>query len=171
MFEINGCFIDTYLVLENLIFFLVATLFFGMVGWRWRNGRPFSIPQPLPQWFSVWLYIVLAVGVILPILALILNGGDVNVQRTFIPYFVMLALQIVSESISVRRFQSCVFIMIPCVYLPDRIWQLYTGWTLLTHAESSIWVERLVLIEIALWIFNYGVHLSQIPRLLRWDEV
>jgi hypothetical protein len=24
-------------------------------------------------------------------------------------------------------------------------------------------------LEIGLWIFNYGIYLSQIPRLLRWE--
>jgi hypothetical protein len=59
--------------------------------------------------------------------------------------------------------------MIPCLYLPYRIWQLYQGLTLLNPQPELIWVRNLLILEIILWIFNYGVHLSQLPKLLRWE--
>lgn len=167
------------LLFENLLFFVFATSFLVFVGWAWRHSKPFSLPQPLPAWFKAWFSIVLVVGVALPLLAMILWGvswGDGNasakgvrsVLQALIPYFVMLGLQILSESVTLNRFQSCVWVMIPCLYLPYRIWQLYSGLTLLSF-DGSIWVQRLLLAEIVLWIFNYGVHLSQLPRLLRWE--
>lgn len=160
------------LLVENLLFLVLATSFLVFVGWVWRLALPFSIPEPLPAWFKAWLSIVLVVGVALPLLAMLLWGvwwDERSVLQALIPYFVMLGFQILSESVTLNRFQSCVWVMIPCLYLPYRIWQLYSGLSLLSLESGSIWVQRLLLAEIVLWIFNYGVHLSQLPRLLRWE--
>jgi hypothetical protein len=42
--------INFNLILENLIFFVLATSFLGIVGWAWRNTKPYSLPTPLPGW-------------------------------------------------------------------------------------------------------------------------
>ena len=158
--------------IENSLFVIISTSFLAFVGWVWRRAKPFSIPQPLPTWFKAWLSVVLVVGVLFPILAIVLWGvwwNHKSVLLALIPYLVMLALQILSEIVTSKRFQSCVWVMIPCLYLPYRVWQLYSGLMLLSLESGTIWVQRLLLVEIVLWIFNYGVHLSQIPRLLRWE--
>ena len=158
--------------LENLLFLIIATSFFVFVGWVWRDSKPFSIPEPLPPWFKVWLSIVLAVGIALPLLAMVLWGvwwGYELVFAAFVPYFLMLGLQILSESVTVNRFHSVVLVTIPCLYLPYRIWQLYQGIRLVSVESDLIWVRNILVVEIVLWIFNYGVHLSQLPRLLRWE--
>lgn len=158
------------LLSENLLFLVVATSFLIFMGWMWRSSKPFSIPEPLPAWFKTWLFIVLLVGVALPLLAMLLCWGNQSVLQAFIPYFVMLGFQILSESVTLNRFHSCAWVTIPCLYLPYRIWQLHTGMTLI-GGDELVWVQRLLLAEIVLWIFNYGVHLSQLPRLLRWERV
>lgn len=155
--------------IENLLFVTIATTFFFGIGWLWRSTKPFSIPQPLPSWFRGWLKIVLLVGIALPIAALAYWGvwqGDRSVSIVLISYLAMLGLQILSESVTVNRFRSCVWVTIPCVYLPYRVWQLYRGLLLVEPAQ----IQLLLAIEIALWIFNYGVHLSQLPRLLAWSD-
>ncbi|MBD1934266.1 MULTISPECIES: hypothetical protein [Cyanophyceae] len=158
--------------IENSLFVIISTSFLVFMGWVWRQAKPFSIPQPLPTWFKAWLSVVLVVGVLFPVLAIVVWGvwwNHESVLLALIPYLVMLALQILSESVTSKRFQSCVWVMIPCLYLPYRVWQLYSGLMLLSLESGTIWVQRLLLVEIVLWIFNYGVHLSQIPRLLRWE--
>lgn len=158
--------------IENSLFVIISTSFLVFVGWVWRRAKPFSIPQPLPTWFKAWLSVVLVVGVLFPVLAIVVWGvwwNQESVLLALIPYLVMLALQILSEIVTSKRFQSCVWVMIPCLYLPYRVWQLYSGLMLLSLESGTIWVQRLLLVEIVLWIFNYGVHLSQIPRLLRWE--
>ncbi len=157
-----------HLLLENLLFLTVASLFLGLTGWRWRRAKPFSVPHPLPGWFNAWLSLVLVAGLGLPLLALGLTW-QLSVLQALVPYLGMLVLQIGSEIVALRQFQSCVWVMIPCVYLPYRIWQLYQGLTLLGAADGPLWVQRLLLAEIGLWIFNYGVHLSQLPRLFAWQ--
>lgn len=160
------------IIFENLLFLVVATSFLVFVGWVYRQSKPFSIPQPLPNWFKAWFFVVIVLGVALPFLAMLFWGvwqGNQSVLQVFVSYFVMLGLQILSESVTVKRFNSCVWVTIPCLYLPYRIWQLYSGLTLLSIENDSIWIQRLLVTEIVLWIFNYGVHLSQIPRLLQWE--
>ena len=164
---------NLYIFLENLLFLVAATSFLAGAGWGWRHSKPFSLPQPLPPWFKSWLFIVLVVGVLLPLVAMLVWGvwwKHASVVQALVPYFVMLALQILSESATLKRFQSCVWVMIPCLYLPYRIWQLYSGLSLVSLESDLIWLQRLLVLEIVVWIFNYGVHLSQLPRLLGWEE-
>lgn len=157
------------LPIENLLFVTIATAFLFYIGWLWRSTKPFTIPQPLPNWFRVWLIIVLIVGIALPIAALAYWGvwrGNQAVSIVLISYLAMLGLQILSESVTLNRFHSCIWVTIPCVYLPYRIWQLHRG---LLIAENPQ-IQLFFWIEIVLWIFNYGVHLSQLPRLLAWPQ-
>ncbi len=161
-----------YLLWENLIFLVLVTSFLLFIGWVWREAKPFNLPQPLPSWFKAWLSVVLLMGVVLPLIALLLWGvwwRYTSVVVAIASYFLMLGFQILSESVTINRFQSCVWVMIPCLYLPYRIWQLHTGLTLLSGESELLWVQNLLRLEIGVWIFNYGVHLSQLPRLLRWD--
>jgi hypothetical protein len=158
---------------ENFIFLILSTSFLVFVGWVWNTSKPFTLPQPLPTWFKAWLFVVLAVGVALPLITLILWGvwwGKTSVVLALVPYFLMLGFQILSESVTLNQFHSCVWVMIPCLYLPYRIWQLYTGITLLSSESELILIQNLLLLEIGLWIFNYAVHLSQLPRLLHWEQ-
>jgi hypothetical protein len=160
------------LLWENLVFLVLATSFLLIGGWMWRESKPFSLPQPLPSWFKAWLAIVLGVGIVLPLIALGWWGiglGNTKVVVAIAPYFLMLGFQILSETVTVNRFHSCVWVTIPCLYLPYRIWQLHAGLTLLRGEDELMLVQNLLRLEIGLWIFNYGVHLSQIPRLLRWE--
>jgi hypothetical protein len=162
-----------HLFWENFIFLILSTSFLVFVGWVWRYSKPFTLPQPLPTWFKGWLFLVLALGVVLPLITLILWGlcwGKTSVVLVLVPYFLMLGFQILSESVTLNQFRSCVWVMIPCIYLPYRIWQLYSGITLLSGESDLILIQNLLLLEIGLWIFNYGVHLSQLPRLLRWEQ-
>ncbi|PIG94168.1 hypothetical protein [Gloeocapsopsis sp. IPPAS B-1203] len=159
------------LIVENLLFFTLATSFLIFAGWLWRHAKPFSLPQPLPNWFQAWLTIVIGLGVLLPLVTMLwaASQGDRIVVLVLISYFVMLCLQILSESLTVNRFQSCVWVTIPCLYLPYRLWQLYSG-LILINRENGSWIQGILIFEMVLWTFNYGVHLSQIPWLLRWES-
>lgn len=41
--------------------------------------------------------------------------------------------------------------------------------TFLNPINELMWIRNLLLFEIVLWIANYVLDLSQLPRLLRWD--
>lgn len=164
--------INLYLLLENLLFLVFATSFIAIVGWAWRDAKPFSLPKPLPGWFKIWFGTVQVVGIIPPLLAMFLWGiawGYSSVLTVLAWYFIMLGLQILSESLTLRRFPSVVWVMVPYLYLPYRIWQLYEGLTILNPEPELIWVRYLLIVEIVLWIGNYALDLAQLPRLFRWE--
>lgn len=163
---------NLYLLLENLLFLVLATSFIVIVAWAWRHSKPFNLPEPLPEWFKVWFGTVQIVGMLLPLLAMLLWGvwwGYSSVLTVFIWYFVMLGLQILAEILTLRQFHSIVWVMVPYLYLPYRIWQLYEGLTLLSSESELIWIRNLLVVEIILWTLNYALDLSQLPRLLRWE--
>lgn len=157
---------------ENVIFFIVATAFLVMVGWAWRHLKPFELPQPLPEWFKVWFLIVQVVGGALPLVVLLLWGvlwGHSIVLTVLVSYFIMLILQVLSEIATLRWFHSVVWVMVPYLYLPYRIWQLYEGLTFLNPQRELVWVRSVLIIQIVLWILNYALDLAQLPRLFRWE--
>lgn len=163
--------INFHLLLENLIFFLIATSFLVVVGWAWRHAKPFNLPEPLPGWFKIWFGTVQVLGVLLPLPIMVLSGirGYTSALIVLSWYFVMLALQILSEIITLRQFQNVVWVMVPYLYLPYRFWQLYEGLTILGSASELLWIRYLLVLEIVLWTGNYALDLSQLPRLFRWE--
>lgn len=158
------------LLYEDLSFLAIATAFLVGVGWAWRSAKPYDLPQPLPDWFKIWFLTVQTGGGLLPLIGLgwgIWRGYS-SVVAVLASYWVMLALQILTESISLRQFRTVVFVMVPYLYLPYRVWQLYEGMRLI-EVDKLGWIEGLLLAEIVLWTANYLLDLSQLPRLLRWD--
>ncbi len=160
-----------YLFLENLLFFVVATFFTVVVGWVNRHASPMSVPEPLPGWYKVWFGTMQVGGILLPLVVMLLWGilwGYHSVLTVLVWYFVMLGLQILSESVTLRQFHSVTWVMVPYLYLPYRIWQLYEGLKLVGSEPELMWVRNLLLLEIVLWTGNYALDVSQLPRLFRW---
>ena len=165
---------DTHfnLFFENLLFFVLATSFLGIVGWAWKNAKPYSLPAPLPGWFKIWFGTVQILGILPPLAALLVWGvwgNSPRVLSVFAFYFLMLGLQILSEYLTLNRFKSAVWVMVPYLYLPYRIYQLYEGLTLLGSEPELFWVKAILILEIILWIGNYALDLAQLPRLFRWE--
>lgn len=155
---------------ENLLFLAIATVFLVLVGWAWRQAELYDLPQPLPDWFKVWFLTMQIGGGVLPLAVLLwsLWQGYFSMVTVLLSYFFLLGLQILSESVSLRQFHSLVFIMVPYLYIPYRIWQLYRGAILLSQANELLWFQYLLLFEIILWTLNYALDLSQLPRLFHW---
>ncbi|WP_016952891.1 hypothetical protein [Anabaena sp. PCC 7108] len=166
--------INLDLFLENLFFFLVATSFFVMVDAAWKHAKPYTLPEPLPGWFKIWFGTIQLGGIVLPLIVMLLWGvlwGYTLVLTLLAWYFVMLGLQIFSEILTLRRFQTVVWVMVPYIYLPYRIWQLYEGLNLLASETDLVWVRNLLVFEIVLWTLNYALDVTQLPRLLRWEVI
>ncbi|HYW18793.1 MAG TPA: hypothetical protein VE956_05660 [Nodularia sp. (in: cyanobacteria)] len=164
--------IHLHLFLENLLFFLSATCFLIVAGWAWKHAKPYSIPEPLPTWFKLWFSTVQILGVLLPLVVMVLWGvlwGDTAVLSVLACYFLMLGLQILFESISLKLFHNVVWVMVPYLYVPYRIWQMYEGLTLLGSVSQVWWIQNLLILEIILWTGNYALNVSQLPRLFRWQ--
>lgn len=163
----------SYLFWENLLFFIGATVFIFIVHWAGKDLKPFELPKPLPGWFKYWFGTVQIVGLLLPVIALILWGliWDYNsVIVVLLPYLIILGLQIASEIYTLRQMQSVVWVMVPYLYLPYRFWQLYEGLNILPSEPNLIWVRYLLIINLIVWIGNYILDLSQLPRLFRWPS-
>lgn len=111
-------------------------------------------------------------GGLLPLIVLFwsLWQGQYQIAAVLISYFVVLGLQVLSETLSLRWFQSTAFVMVPYLYIPYRVWQLYRGSTLPAVAGDAPWVQTLLLAEIGLWGVNYGLDLAQLPRLFHWAD-
>lgn len=156
---------------EDLLFLLAATLFLAVVGWAWRKAKPYELPHPLPGWFKIWFLSVQIIGGLIPFIVLLWAVWQKS-DRTIVvlsSYFVMLGLQILYEIATLRWFHSVVWVMVPYLYLPYRIWQLYAGLFILSPESNLVWVQNLLVVEIVLWTLNYALDLSQLPRLLRWE--
>lgn len=159
-----------YLLVENLAFVGVSTLFLGVSGYAWRHLEPFTLPKPLPEWFSLWFGSVQVLGGIVPLL--VLGWGiwtsDALVLLIFVPYTILLVLQVAAESITLRWTASVIWVMVPYLYLPYRLWQLWEGWLWLDNSAS--WLGWLLVFEFVVWLLNYLLDLAQLPRLLRWPS-
>lgn len=160
------------LVWENLIFFSLATAFIAIMGWNWRNLKPFSLPEALPNWFKYWFGTIQFIGIVLPVIALIIWGfwqGYNDVIIVLTSYLIMLVLQIASEILTLKKFHSVVWVTVPYLYLPYRFWQLYEGLNFIPSTENLILVRYLLILNLIVWIANYILDLAQLPRLFRWD--
>jgi hypothetical protein len=59
--------------------------------------------------------------------------------------------------------------MVPYLYVPYRLWQMYDGLQLLDSITQVWWIENLLILEICLWSSNYLINVSHLPRLWRWE--
>ncbi|WP_013320751.1 hypothetical protein [Gloeothece verrucosa] len=162
-----------YLFWENVLFSLVATVFLLIVDRAWKDLKPFELPLPQPKWFNYWFVPVQIFGLFLPLVALVWWGfvwGYQSVIVALLPYLIILVLQIASEVYTLRKKSSVVWVMVPYVYLPYRFWQLYEALNFLPSNPQLIWVRYLLMINLIVWIANYLLDISQLPRLFRWPS-
>ncbi|MEB3356976.1 MAG: hypothetical protein VKK04_09635 [Synechococcales bacterium] len=157
------------LLVENLAFLAIATGLLVIAGSAWGNVKPFQLPQPLPGWFKYWFGTVQFLGLVPPLVALVwgMVQGDRTVTLIFTAYFVLLALQVLAEVLTLRRFQSVVWVMVPYLYVPYRLWQLYEGLTLLPPDEAG-WIRWIFVGELVVWGTSHLIDITQLPRLFQW---
>lgn len=168
----NSVDINLYLFLENLCFFLIATTFTLIVSQGWKNAKPYTLPLPFPSWYKWWLLPVQILGGLLPLPVMLLWGlwwQHQNVVLVIGWYYIILVLQILTEIWTLRKLQNVVWVMVPYIYLPYRLWQLYEGFTLLSSEPNVLWVRYFLIFELLLWLGNYVIDVSQLPRLFRWE--
>lgn len=159
-----------HLLIENGAFILLSTLFLSVVGWSWRHTQPYELPKPMPDWLPIWFGSVQFLGSVPPLIAMICGfwQGIPILKQVLLAYFVLLALQVVAEVLTLRRFQSIVWVMVPYLYVPSRLWQLWEGLNLTTAQSSESWLSVFFIGEIVVWGVNYLLDLTQLPRLLQW---
>lgn len=161
----------TRLLWENALFLVTSTVVLAIVGVAWRDLKPFTVPRPFPSWFKAWFLPVQVVGVLLPVLAWGGWGlwrGNAWVSLVWLPILAMLGLQVFAEWLTSRQFASVTWVMAPYLYLPYRMWQLYEGLQILPKTDELVWVRSLLWANLVVWILNYVLDVTQLPRLFRW---
>ncbi len=162
------------LLLENLMFFAIASVILIVGIKRYPNARPFPGPvTPWPAWFKVWFKVIWVVGFLLPIIALVgwgLIAGETITLLALAPYFIMFFLQIGSEQYIWKKHQSPIWVIVPCLYLPWRVWQCVRGLETIEPRADLFFVEYTLWALLILWIINVGVHYTGIPASMRWNE-
>jgi hypothetical protein len=159
-------------VLPNLLFFVLACACLLWAHARTgTKGARFPGPRPVGPWFKGWLIVIWVVGLVLPIAALVIDGligGHVVTWWAILPYIIMFVAQVASELFVWKRWRSPVWVIVPCLYLPWRVFQVVTGLGLPGVAEAGFTLFTLYAL-LVLWVINIGVHYSNIPNTMRWD--
>jgi len=151
----------------NLGFVLCATGVLLWARWRTRPGPVFPGPPPVGPIFKVWLVVIWAVGLMLPIVALAAEWSAAA-RLALLPYLGGFALQVATEIFVWKRWRSPIWVLVPCLYLPWRLFQVWLGLGIV--ADASLPLTHLTLQALAvLWIVNIGVHYTNICNALRWD--
>ena len=159
------------IVLQEAVFFILAC---ACLAWaQWRLPKPsarFPGPRPVGPVFKFWLVTIWVVGLVLPLVALVVDGvigGGAATLLALLPYFAMFVAQVASELFCWKRWGSPVWVIVPCLYLPWRLWQGFRGLEVAPDAPLLTLVTLYALI--VLWIINIGVHYTNIPATMRWD--
>ncbi len=158
------------LVLENGAFFAVACVFLVWAQWRTEGETRFPGPAPVGPVFKVWFVVIWLVGIALPLIALVWDGvvaGRAVVWLALGPYFVMFFAQVGTEIFTWRRWQSPVWVIVPCLYLPWRLYQITQGQALMAGTDAPLTAFSLDALFV-LWLINIGVHFTNIPNAMRW---
>ena len=163
-----------YLFAENLIFVLLTLPFLYVANLRYEGRREFTGPvTPQPDWMRVWTKVAWGVGLGLPLFALIVEWqfGQLPIALlTLGPYFILFFLQIGTEQFCIRQWKSPVWVVVPCLYLPWRLFQIYRGWETTEPIDGTIILDITLSALFVFWVISIAVHYASIPRQMRWDE-
>ena len=153
-------------VLANCAFFAFACLTLVWAQWRTEAGPQFPGPQPVGPVFKVWLVVIWVVGLILPIVALVLEWGAPT-RLALVQYLLMFVAQVGTELFVWKRWRSPVWVLVPCLYLPWRLFQ--SGWGIASVDGTALpWTALTLYALFVLWLINIGVHYTNIVNTLRW---
>jgi hypothetical protein len=159
-------------VAQNIAFFAIASLYVWIGARRAAGTALFPGPRPPPDWFKVWLVVIWLVGLVLPIVALVVEGmlgGNRDVSVGLGAYLAMFVAQVATELFVWKRWRSAIWVIVPCLYLAWRLWQIWWAWSLPGVAGSDLASFTCAALFV-LWVINIGVHFTNIPLTLRWDH-
>lgn len=155
------------ILLLNLAFVAAAGAVLVWAQWRMRPGPMFPGPPPVGTLFKIWLVVIWLVGLALPIAALVAEGGAAATRLALLPYLATFVLQVATELFVWKRWRSPVWVLVPCLFLPWRVFQAWLGLGLVAGQALPVTEATLVALMI-LWVINVGVHYSNIVNTLRW---
>ena len=153
--------------LANLGFFAFACAILGWAQRRTLPGPPFPGPGPVGPIFKVWLVVIWVVGLVLPLAALTVDRVPMT-RLAILPYLAMFVAQVATEIFVWKRWRSPVWVMVPCLYLPWRLFQSWWGMQIVSGAGTPF-SEATMLALFVLWAINIGVHYTNVVNTLRWS--
>lgn len=162
------------IVAENLVFLAVASVILAVGVRRYRGTAPFPGPvRPWPLWFQIWFRVIWIAGFLLPAAVIIAFGfipGDGAVMLALGPYFVMFIVQIAAEQYVWRVHKSPIWVSVPALFLPWRLWQVVRGFQVMEPYPHQTLVTYTLWVLFVLWIINIGVHYTGIPASMRYHK-
>ena len=113
-------------------FILLATLLTILMGWIVSiEGLPISqsinYNNAELQFIQIWIWIALAIGLILPAIAFLLGFNRPEVRKFFGFYLFVLIIQILTEQIVSSIWFPSLVVTIGTIYTVFRVWQLWQG--------------------------------------------
>lgn len=161
------------ILLEEIFFFAASSAVIIVALYFHRHARPFpGSPRARETWFRIWFALIWLLTIFMPLGTLIgvgLIGGNDAVTLALTPYFGMIALQIGWERVCLDWRKSPVWAIVPCLYLPWRLYQTHRGFELV-GPDPGLIVWWTLAILFAMWVINIGVHFCGIPDSLQWNR-
>lgn len=155
------------ILIGNIGFLVLAAALMGWARWRTRPGPLFTGPCPVGPAFKGWLINIWLVGLVLPVVTLAIDWSSPLTRLALVPYLLMFAVQVLFELVAWKRWGSPVWVIVPCLFLPWRLFQVWSGLQLGDHAGLT---QITLYALFVLWVINIGVHYTNIPNTMRWNQ-
>jgi hypothetical protein len=159
-------------VIQNLGFLAVVAMVLLWAQARIRHAQPWPGPRPVGAVFRRWLVIIWLAGFALPVASLVVDGvigGAAIVWLAILPYLLMFMVQIAVELFVWKRWRSVVWVLVPCLFLPWRCFQVHIALLTVWPLPGLVLTKVTLVVLLVLWLINIGVHYSGIALNLRWD--
>ncbi len=157
----------TAILASNIGFFAFACAVLAWAQWRSEPGPRFPGPGPVGRVFKAWLIVIWVVGLLLPLAALVIEWSAPT-RLALLPYLAMFVAQVATELFVWKRWGSPVWVLVPCLYLPWRLFQSWIGIGIVDDAGLPLTLFTMYALFV-LWAINIGVHYTNIPNTLRWS--
>ena len=158
----------TAVIVANVGFFVFACAILVWAQWRSEPGPPFPGPGPVGTVFKAWLIVIWVVGLLMPLAALAIEWTPA-VRLALLPYLATFVLQVATEIFVWKRWRSPVWVLVPCLYLPWRLFQSWLGIDMVDDGGTPVALITMLALFV-LWAINIGVHYTNIVNTLRWSH-
>jgi hypothetical protein len=162
----------TGVFVQNAVFLVFAVIILVWAQGRIRHAPAWPGPRPVGRVFRWWLLVIWLVGVLLPLVAIAVDGVIADrpaAMLALVPYVLLVFIQIAYELYVWKRWRSAVWVLVPCLFLPWRCFQIHVGLMTVLPLEGLLLTKITLAALLVLWLINIGVHYSGIALNLRWD--
>lgn len=153
----------------GLAFMVVATLGLAMLGWGVQTGvlawpgADTGASAAFPLWgralLRIYVLVGVALGLVLPLAALLLWGRYESVRAALTPYILVLLVQVAVEGVFANIFFRDLVVFIGLAYTLYRVGQLRRARGAFASAAQPVGLARqsvslLLMVSLVYWSFN-----------------